>query len=139
MNWNRIYGRRGFFQFQCVVPFANQQAIADILGQISSSGQGSFLSVLKTMGNVKSPGMMSFCRPGVTLALDFPNGGQKTRQLLSQLEAIVVEADGAIYPAKDAVMTAETFRQCYPAIEDFKLCVDDAYSSGFWQRVSGEV
>ena len=139
LNWNRIYGRRGFFQFQCVVPFSNQKAIADILGKISSSGQGSFLSVLKTMGDVKSPGMMSFCRPGVTLALDFPNGGQKTRQLLSHLEAIVVEADGAIYPAKDAVMSAETFRHCYPAIEDFKLCVDDAHSSGFWQRVSGDV
>ena len=137
LNWNRIYGRRGFFQFQCVVPFANQNAIADILGQISTSGQGSFLSVLKTMGDTRSPGMMSFCRPGVTLALDFPNGGKKTRRLLSDLEAIVVEAEGAIYPAKDAVMSAHTFQQCYPALEDFKQCVDDAYSSGFWRRVSG--
>jgi FAD/FMN-containing dehydrogenase len=137
-NWNRIYGRRGFFQFQCVVPYANQQAIADILGQISASGQGSFLSVLKTMGETKSPGMMSFCRPGVTLALDFPNGGKKTRRLLSDLESIVVEADGAIYPAKDAVMSADTFRQCYPALEEFKQYVDDAYSSGFWRRVNSD-
>ena len=120
-----------------MVPFARQYAIADILGQISSSGQGSFLSVLKTMGDIKSPGMMSFCRPGVTLALDFPNGGKKTRQLLSNLESIVVEVEGAIYPAKDAVMSADTFRHCYPALEEFRQYVDDSYSSGFWRRVNG--
>ena len=134
-NWNRIYGRRGFYQFQCVVPFANQSAIADILNHISAAGQGSFLSVLKTMGERKSPGLMSFCRPGVTLALDFPNSGSKTLKLLSELESIVVEADGAIYPAKDAVMTADTFRRCFPAIDVFKAHVDSAYSSGFWRRV----
>jgi hypothetical protein len=134
-NWNRIYGRRGFYQFQCVVPFANQAAIADILNHISASGQGSFLSVLKTMGERKSPGLMSFCRPGVTLALDFPNSGSKTLKLLSELESIVVEADGAIYPAKDAVMTADTFRCCFPAVDVFKAHVDSAYSSGFWRRV----
>lgn len=137
LNWNRIYGRRGFYQFQCVVPFSNQSAIAEILKRISTSGQGSFLSVLKTMGDIGSPGMMSFCRPGVTLALDFPNAGNKTRTLLSDLESIVVEANGAIYPAKDAVMSAETFHHSYPAIDEFKQYVDDAYSSGFWRRVSG--
>jgi len=136
-NWNRIYGRRGFYQFQCVVPFANKNAIADILNQISLSGQGSFLSVLKTMGDIKSPGMMSFSRPGVTLALDFPNAGNKTTRLLASLESIVVAADGAIYPAKDAAMSAHTFCQCYPALEQFKQYVDEAYSSGFWRRVSG--
>lgn len=137
-NWNRIYGRRGFYQFQCVVSFANQSAIADILNHISTSGQGSFLSVLKTMGDTRSPGLMSFCRPGVTLALDFPNGGRKTLNLLSELECIVVEAGGAIYPAKDAVMTADTFRKCFPAIDEFKTHIDVAYSSDFWRRVGGD-
>ena len=137
MNWNRIYGRWGFYQFQCVIPFENQSAIADILKRISASGQGSFLSVLKTMGDIKSPGLMSFCRPGVTLALDFPNAGSKTKRLLSDLELIVTEANGAIYPAKDAVMSAETFHHSYPAVVEFKKYVDVAYSSSFWRRVNG--
>lgn len=137
LNWNRIYGRRGFYQFQCVVPLENSTVIADILGEISRSGQGSFLSVLKTMGDVLSPGMISFPRPGVTLALDFPNRQTKTTDLLGRLESMVVEADGAIYPAKDAVMSGATFRHCYPRHEEFSRYIDPKFSSGFWRRVSG--
>lgn len=137
LNWNRIYGRRGFYQFQCVVPFDNSQAITDILGEISRSGQGSFLSVLKTMGDIQSPGMISFPRAGVTLALDFPNLGSKTTRLLNALENRVVEANGAIYPAKDAVMSGAGFRQCYPRFEEFSKYVDPLFSSGFWRRVNG--
>ncbi len=136
-NWNRIYGRKGFYQFQCVVPFSNAAAITDLLGRISKSGQGSFLSVLKTMGDVPSRGLMSFSRPGVTLALDFPNRGAKTVSLLHALEAVVCEADGAIYPAKDAVMTTEGFRQFFPRLDDFQSHVDPAFSSSFWRRVTG--
>lgn len=137
LNWNRIYGRRGFYQFQCVVPLDNSQVIADVLGEISQSGQGSFLSVLKTMGDILSPGMISFPRPGVTLALDFPNRQAKTLALLSKLESMVVEAGGAIYPAKDAVMSGATFRQCYLRYEEFSKYIDPRFSSGFWRRVNG--
>lgn len=136
LNWNRIYGRNGFYQFQCVVPFDKQHAITDMLGEISQSGQGSFLSVLKTMGDIQSPGMISFPRAGVTLALDFPNHGDKTTRLLSRLEQVAVEAGGAIYPAKDAVMSGANFRQCYPRFEEFSKYVDPLFSSGFWRRVS---
>ena len=136
MDWNRIYGRPGFYQFQCVVPIDNASAITDMLDEISRSGQGSFLSVLKTMGDILSPGLISFPRPGVTLALDFPNRGAKTVSLLENLEAMVVEAGGAIYPAKDAVMSAKTFRQCFPALDKFSYYIDPKFSSSFWRRVN---
>jgi len=137
LNWNRIYGRKGFYQFQCVVPFENASVLTEVLKQISANKQGSFLSVLKTMGNVTSPAMLSFCRPGVTLALDFPNRGKRTIDLLSVLEKIVVEAGGAIYPAKDATMTADTFEKSFPRLSEFTGFIDPAYTSTFWQRVQG--
>ena len=133
-DWNRIYGRNGFYQFQCVVPFASQQSIVELLNIISRSGQGSFLSVLKTMGSIQSCGMLAFSRPGVTLALDFPNLGARTRQLLQTLEDVVAEADGALYPAKDALMSGSIFRKSYPRYEAFAQYIDPAFSSDFWRR-----
>jgi len=137
LNWNRIYGRKGFYQFQCVVPFDNASVLTEVLTKISKDKQGSFLSVLKTMGSISSPAMLSFCRPGVTLALDFPNRGRRTRKLLATLEKMTMEAGGAIYPAKDAVMSADTFVQSFPGLSDFTRFIDPAYTSSFWQRVQG--
>lgn len=136
LHWNRIYGRLGFYQFQCVVPFENASVLTNVLGKISADKQGSFLSVLKTMGDIASPGLLSFCRPGVTLALDFPNRGGRTTRLLSFLEQMVVEAGGAIYPAKDATMSADTFEKSFPLISEFTPHIDPAYTSTFWQRVN---
>jgi len=135
-NWNRIYGRRGFYQFQCVVPFENSAVLKTVLMKLAKDKQGSFLSVLKTMGDVKSPGLLSFCRPGVTLALDFPNRGRRTSKLLKNLEQLVVEADGAIYPAKDATMDASTFVKSFPNLSLFNRHIDPAFSSSFWRRVN---
>ena len=81
--------------------------------------------------------MLSFCRPGVTLALDFPNRGARTRNLLAELEKITMEAGGAIYPAKDATMSPDTFEQSFPKLSDFTQYIDPAYTSSFWQRVQG--
>jgi len=136
LHWNRIYGRRGFYQFQCVVPFESAPVVKDMFQRISSKKQGSFLSVLKTMGNKKSPAMLSFCRPGVSLALDFPNHGRKTTELLTELEDIAMEAGGALYPAKDANMKPATFQASYPRLEEFTPLIDPAYTSSFWQRVT---
>ena len=72
-DWNRFYGRRGMLQYQCVIPRANQRdAVKALLDVITASGQASFLAVLKTFGDLPSPGLLSFARPGATLALDFP-------------------------------------------------------------------
>lgn len=134
-HWNRIYGRKGFYQFQCVVPFENAAVIKSMFKLLSESRQGSFLSVLKTMGSLRSPGLLSFCRPGVTLALDFPNLGDRTVRLLRLLEHSVVEAGGAIYPAKDAAMEAATFEKSFPDLAQFCRHIDPAFSSLFWKRV----
>ena len=136
LHWNRLYGRKGFFQYQCVVPKNEREgAVREILQQISQSGEGSFLAVLKAFGDLPSPGLLSFPRPGVTLALDFPNREKKTLELLDCLDGIVAEAGGAVYPAKDARMTGERFRQFFPRWNEFLRYKDPAFSSEFWRRV----
>jgi FAD/FMN-containing dehydrogenase len=137
-DWNKIYGKRGFFQHQCVVPHEDKAVIKDILKTIAASGLGSFLAVLKVFGDVPSPGMMSFPRPGVTLALDFPNHGEQTLTLFKKLDALVRDSKGAIYPAKDANMSGTHFRQFYPSWEKFSEFIDPQFSSSFWRRVMEE-
>lgn len=137
LQWNRIYGPRGFYQYQCVVPTADAaQSLAELLERIARSGQGSFLAVLKSFGDKPSPGWLSFPRPGYTLALDFPNRGAATRDLFRDLDAVVRAAGGALYPAKDACMDATLFRHGYPAWERFSAYIDPAFSSGLWRRVN---
>lgn len=134
--WNRLYGRKGFFQFQCVVPaVAAADITAELLARIAASGQGSMLAVLKTFGDRPSPGLLSFPLPGTTLALDFPNRGAATRQLLARLENIAVAAGGRLYPAKDSLMSADSFRRGYPRLGDFLPQIDPGMSSGFARRV----
>ena len=136
-EWNRMYGKRGFLQYQFVVPFEdNFAAMREILGRIRRSGEGSFLTVLKTFGDMESPGMLSFPRPGITLALDFAYGGQKTLHVLDDLDTIVRESGGAVYPAKDARMNAENFQAFFPKWREFARYVDPHFSSSFWRRVS---
>jgi L-gulonolactone oxidase len=93
------------------------------------------LSVLKLFGDKRSPGMLSFPAPGATLALDFANRGAATHALLTRLEEHVVQAGGRLYPAKDGVMTAATFRAGYPNISRFLPHIDRAFASGFARRV----
>lgn len=133
-HWNRMYGKRGFLQWQCVVPTGD--VIERIMRRIRASRQGSFLAVLKTFGDKPSPGMLSFPRPGVTLALDFPMLGARTLGLLDELDALAIDAGGAIYPAKDARMSPATFRASFPQWESFAKHVDPAFSSSFWRRIT---
>jgi FAD/FMN-containing dehydrogenase len=138
-EWNRIYGPLGFFQFQCVLPPTSmREAMGELLDLIAQRGAGSFLAVLKTFGDLPSEGMLSFARPGATLALDFPNRGDETRRLFAQMEAAVMAAGGALYPAKDAMMSAAAFRQSYPRWRDMHSSIDPAFSSQFWRRVAIE-
>lgn len=139
LDWNRIYGRRGFFQYQCVLPPDScESGIDALLRRISHAGSGSFLAVLKTFGKCQSLGMLSFPRPGATLALDFPNHGEATHKLFRELDAVVRDAGGALYPAKDARMPAEMFRHSFPRWREFSTYIDPHFSSGFWRRVVSE-
>ena len=136
-KWNRIYGKRGFMQYQCIVPYeGDDQAIRAIINKIARSGRGTFLVVLKTFGDIPSLGMLSFPRKGVTLALDFPNQGEATLSLLEELDQMVKDSGGLVYPAKDARMSAESFQTFYPEWETFSQYVDPQFSSSFWRRVT---
>lgn len=105
-NWNRMYGKRGFMQFQCVIPLARAEAgLTRLLEAIGQSGQGSFLAVLKRFGVGSGP--VSFPMEGYTLALDFPVSLKNTA-LLDRLDRIVLEHHGRFYLAKDSRMTADT-------------------------------
>lgn len=137
-RWNRLYGPRGFLQHQCVLPPASEEAAtAEMLGRIAASGQGSFLAVLKPFGDRAPAGMLSFPRAGTTLALDFPFRGQATLDLLEALDRVVMDAGGAIYPAKDARMAPAMFAASFPRLGEFRQYVDPAFSSAFWRRVAG--
>jgi FAD/FMN-containing dehydrogenase len=137
-DWNRLYGRRGFFQYQCVVPFGGGAAIVrELLATISRSRQASFMAVLKSFGNLGSPGWLSFPRPGFTIAIDFPNRGDRTRALFDRLDAIVCGAGGGVYPAKDARMSGDTFCCSFPEWNRMTPYLDPRFSSNFWRRVAG--
>ncbi len=134
-----FYGPHGFFQFQCVIPPADSPTvIRTLLESVAESRQASFLAVLKVFGDRRSPGWLSFPRPGTTLALDFPNRGEKTAELMSRLHRIVLDAAGAIYPAKDACMPPELFQQSFPRLDEFRRWRDPGFSSSLWRRLTGE-
>jgi FAD/FMN-containing dehydrogenase len=135
-DWNRMYGPRGFYQYQCVVPRSvGPDAMTAMLQAIQRSGQGSFLAVLKTFGQRTAPGLLSFPMPGVTLALDFPNRGDDTHRLMDRLDAIVREAKGRLYAAKDARMPKDLWVSGYPRLNEFLAFRDPGISSGFSRRV----
>ena len=117
--WNRLYGRRGFVQHQCVLPKSEGlSGIAALLERIAAAGQGSFLAVLKLFGPA-GDGLMSFPMEGYTLALDFPmrNG---TLALLDELDEIAHCRGGRVYLAKDARCAPERMREGYPRLDTFK-------------------
>ena len=135
-GWNRLYGSGGFYQFQCVTPIeAGVGPVKALLSEIADAREGSFLAVLKTFGDKASPGLLSFPRPGVTLALDFSNRGDRTLALLSRLDDIVMGAGGRIYPAKDGRAPPAAFMAGYPNLNQFAAWVDPAFSSSFWRRI----
>lgn len=135
-DWNKLYGRKGFYQYQSVIPReVGQDVTAAMLKEIGRSGQGSFLSVLKTFGNRQPLGMLSFPKPGVTLALDFPNRGKDTLNLFERLDSIVREAKGRLYLAKDARMPRDLFEAGYPRLGEFLKYRDPGISSAMSRRL----
>lgn len=138
LEWNRIYGPKGFFQYQSVIPRNNGQAATQaMLKEVARFGAGSFLAVLKTFGDKKPQGMLSFPCSGVTLALDFPNKGLKTHQLFNRLDAIVQEAQGRLYLAKDARMPRQLFEAGYPRLAEFLKYRDKGIRSELSRRLMG--
>ena len=137
LEWNRIYGSKGFYQYQCVIPPENGlDAVKDIQKEIAKSGEGSFLGVLKTFGDYKSEGIMSFPYKGFTYALDFPNKGKKTLKLFESLDSIVQYAHGRLYLAKDARQPKSLFLSGYgEQMNEFIKYVDPNFSSDLSRRL----
>lgn len=136
-EWNSLYGKQGFLQYQAVVPVSDRlEVMREILTVVSQSGQGAFLSVLKTFGEIPSPGLLSFPLAGVTVALDFPYRGERTLQLLESLDRLVLAAGGRLYTAKDARMSKTFFQQSYPAWQQLEQLRDPLCQSNFWRRLT---
>lgn len=118
-NWNRLYGKSGFHQFQCVVPTDQAEAaLGQILTLVAKSRRASPLVVIKKLG-AEGDGMLSFPMPGVTLALDIRNSGD-VQALFDQMEQITVAGGGRLYAAKDSLASAEGFASGYPELGKFR-------------------
>lgn len=117
-GWNRIYGRRGFTQYQCVLPAAaGRGAVRAFFEQVRIGGGASFLTVVKDFG-AEGEGVLSFPRPGTTISLDLPIN-RRIQALVDRLNAFVVETGGRIYLAKDALTRQQDFRRLEPRLDDF--------------------
>lgn len=117
LDWNRLYGRAGFAQFQCVLPLESaERGLRALLAESSTAGTGSFLAVLKRLGAER--GGYSFAMPGYTLALDFPLS-RRVHALLGRLDRIVIDHGGRFYLAKDSRMGADTLRRTDPRTPGF--------------------
>lgn len=127
-DWNRLYGKRGFHQFQCVVPLASAPALRDMLEEIAGSGLASPLAVLKRMGPGQA-GFLSFPMEGYTLAVDFPNRAE-ARELIRRLETLSVDAGGRLYFAKDSLARGTDVPAMYPDLAAWQAEVAKADPDG---------
>ena len=117
-NWNRLYGSKGFLQYQFVMPSSSaREGIREILKIVSESSKGSFISVLKKFGNANQ-NLLSFPTAGYTLALDFKNE-PNVFPLLNKLDEVLLAHGGRLYLAKDSRMSEDVFKAAYPNWERF--------------------
>lgn len=130
-QWTRLYGSRGFLQYQFVVPFEAVDTMRTIVAKIADEGHASFLAVLKRFG-AESGGMLSFPTPGWTLTLDLPAGVAGLGRLLSELDELVLGVGGRHYLAKDAFATPDVVRRGYPRLDEWKTIRDAADPDGVW-------
>lgn len=139
-RWNLLYGKRGMLQYQCVVPsHGGVEVMHAILSAMQRGGVSSFLAVVKKFGDLPSPGMMSFPRPGLTLTLDMPNTGKRLMDALDVCDDLVVQAGGRVYAAKDARVRGQVFHSMYPEIQSFIPFIDPSFSSSFWRRIQQDI
>lgn len=131
-NWNHLYGKNGFYQFQCVIPDDNADGgIEALLNAVRASSQLCYLAVLKTLGS-SGEGLLSFPLRGFTLALDFPNQ-KNIFALLEELAEITVQHQGRVYLAKDACLSAAHFAAMYPYLGEFRAVLDHIDPCKKWQ------
>jgi FAD/FMN-containing dehydrogenase len=120
LHWNRIYGSRGFIQYQALFPpESSRRGLVQLLEAVAKSQAASFLAVLKSSGP-GNPGMLSYLHEGHTLALDLPNTGDRLRRLIRRLDEILLRHGGRLYLAKDAMASKDSFRAMYGRLDEFR-------------------
>jgi decaprenylphospho-beta-D-ribofuranose 2-oxidase len=134
-NWNRMYGKKGFVQYQFVIPMEGKQGLVEILNRIGQQGVGSFLTVLKVFGKQES--MISFPREGYSLALDFPIR-KGIFEFLDELDEILIKYGGRIYITKDARMKAAMLERGYPELQKFKNIVKKYNPDGKFSSIQSD-
>lgn len=136
-NWNRLYGKNGFVQYQFIIPMKHADSgLSEIMRLIAASGESSFLAVLKLFGE-QNEGWLSFPKRGITLALDF-RVNATTFKLLGRLDALILEMDGRSYLAKDARMKADFFAAGYPKLDQFKQLLSQIDPNGKFRSLQSD-
>jgi decaprenylphospho-beta-D-ribofuranose 2-oxidase len=123
-DWNRIYGPRGFLQYQCVVPDSASNLIRVALDKLRLVGAPSFLTVLKRFGPA-NPAPLSFPQQGWTLAADVPAGIEGLGQALDELDELIADAGGRLYLAKDSRQAPQMFARTYPRLGEWQQVRDE--------------
>lgn len=139
MNWNRMYGKNGFVQYQAVFPPDQVEGLVKMLERLSSTNRSSFLAVLKSSGQ-EGQGMLSFPKKGYTLALDIPIKDDSLFPFLRDLDELVIRHGGRVYLAKDATLDPENFKIMYPRLNEFlsiknKIDPNHLFSSSMARRL----
>ena len=130
-GWNRVYGRRGFLQYQFVVPFGTEDVLRTVIEKISAASLPIFLTVLKRFG-AGNPGHLSFPKGGWTLAIDVPASRAGLSELLNGLDKLVLDAGGRHYLAKDFQTSATSVRRGYPRLDEWLAIRDRVDPAGVW-------
>lgn len=130
-NWNRLYGKKGFIQYQFVVPESEFQVLEKILVLLKDSRIASPMAVLKKLGKPSSS-LLGFAIEGWTLAIDIPVGSQRVAQLVLELDALVLEHKGKVYLVKDSRLSSAAFRDMYPEVADWKKVKSQMDPDGLW-------
>lgn len=136
-HWNRLYGKKGFLQYQVAFPMdTSRDGLIEVLTKLSETGTASFLAVLKKFGK-QNDALLSFPFEGYTLALDIPAGNARVLQTVKELEQIALKYGGRIYTAKDAIADAETFATMYPRLNEFKAIQRNLDPNGIFSSSMG--
>ena len=131
-NWNALYGKKGFYQFQCVIPESvAQEGIQAIISLVANQSEKPYLTVLKTLGSAGC-GLLSFPLRGLTLAMDFPNT-VNTVPLFKKLSELTLRYQGKVYLAKDACLSAAHFSAMYPRWLEFRQLLSEIDAKKMWQ------
>lgn len=138
-HWNRLYGKRGFLQYQCLFPPQQSRGgLIELIDRFRRAGHASFLTVLKRFGEEAGP--LSFPQPGHTLALDVANTGPELLEFLEEMDQLVLKKGGRVYLAKDARLSPQSFRQMYPRYPEWlavkrRLDPENRFSSDLSRRL----